>query len=46
MEQLQKRLSAAMASTEISDDDVEDISEAPCGAAKRPAAKSKSKKKA
>jgi serine O-acetyltransferase len=46
MEQLQKRLSAAMASTEISDDDVEDISEAPCGAAKRPAAKPKSKKKA
>lgn len=46
MEQLQKRLSAAMASTEISDDDVEDISEAPCGAAKKPAAKSKSQKKA
>lgn len=46
MEQLQKRLAAAMASTEISDDDVEDISEAPCGAAKKPAAKSKSQKKA
>jgi serine O-acetyltransferase len=46
MEQLQKRLAAAMASTDISDDDVEDISEAPCGAAKKPAAKPKSKKKA
>lgn len=46
MEQLQKRLAAMMASTDISDDDVEDISEPPCGAGEKPAANSKSKKKA
>lgn len=47
MEQLQKRLAAAMASNSISDDnDVEDISEAPCGAGAKTSAQSKSKNKA